>query len=731
MALMGLEIGGAETHVVELSKELKRQGFDLAVISNGGVYVQELEAAGIRHYQAPMHRRSPLLMLRSLMILRRVIRRERPDVVHAHARIPAFLCGILHRSMKFPFVTSAHWVFHTNGVLRLLTDWGQRTIAVSEDIKDYLMERYGIPAEQIAVTINGIDTEKFSPQVSGARVIAEFGLDASRPILSYVSRMDASRAMVARQLIEGAPRLAERVPGIQLLIAGGGDVFDELRAKADQINEQMGYPCITMTGARTDINEIVAAGQVFVGVSRAALEAMAAAKPVIVAGNEGYIGLFGRDKLDLAQESNFCCRGCPPSQTDTLIEDTARAFTLPQEEREALGAYGRQVIFDCYSVRRMASDCAAVYRQVWRPLDILVSGYYGFNNLGDEAILLSLRQRLRELDPDASITVLSKNPAQTQHRYGVHAVYRFSLPQVRRAVKRCDLLLSGGGSLLQDRTSTRSLIYYLAIIRLAKRYWKKVMLYANGIGPVTQPSNRRMMRRVLDLADVITLRDEDSREELLSMGVSRPPMTVTSDPVFTISGVPRDDALSALKQAGIPTDRPILGISVRQAFGMQERMADFARFFDQAARKFQCTPVFLIMQIPNDREISRQFQQMMEEPSYLFASPYDPETMMGVIGCMECVLSTRLHTLIFAAKRRVPLLGFVYDPKVESYLKLLGMPSGGAPQSFDCDAAMEALSTLMSHRQEAVEGLNQVVTQLEKMAQENERQLVQLLSGPS
>lgn len=107
MVLMGLEIGGAETHVVELSKELKRQGYEIVVVSNGGVYERELTDAGIRCYHAPLHRRSAPLMLRSLTILRRVIQAEKPDVVHAHARIPAFLCGILHKQMGFPFVTSA------------------------------------------------------------------------------------------------------------------------------------------------------------------------------------------------------------------------------------------------------------------------------------------------------------------------------------------------------------------------------------------------------------------------------------------------------------------------------------------------------------------------------------------------------------------------------------------------------------------------------------------------
>ena len=356
MATMGLDIGGAETHIVELSKELKSEGHDVAIVSNGGVYVPEITAAGIRHYEAPLHRRNVGDMAAARKILRQVIGQEAPDVVHAHARIPAFLCGGICKKKKIPFVTTAHWVFDTSGVLRYLTNWGERTVAVSEDIKAYLIREYNTPAGHITVTINGIDTDKFSPAVTGAGVAAEFGLDQARPIVSYVSRMDEDRALVAGQLIEIAPELDREIPGIQLLIAGGGNVFDKLKARAEEINAQLGRPCVTMTGPRTDINEIAGAGQIFVGVSRSALEAMAAGKPVIVAGNEGYHGLFTPDKLAEAQAGNFCCRGLPMSEPQRLLSDVVSAFRLPPEEKKRLGTYGRQVIFDHYSVNRMAAD---------------------------------------------------------------------------------------------------------------------------------------------------------------------------------------------------------------------------------------------------------------------------------------------------------------------------------------------------------------------------------------
>ena len=135
MTLMGLDIGGAETHVVELSKELKKQGYDIIVASNGGVYEQELAEAGIRHYTVPMNQRKVMKMLKSYMLLKKIIRKEKPDIVHSHARIPGFICGMLTKKLKFTFVTSPHWVLYTGMGLKYLTNWGQKVVAVSEDIK--------------------------------------------------------------------------------------------------------------------------------------------------------------------------------------------------------------------------------------------------------------------------------------------------------------------------------------------------------------------------------------------------------------------------------------------------------------------------------------------------------------------------------------------------------------------------------------------------------------------
>ena len=728
MATMGLDIGGAETHIVELAKQLKQQGHDIAIVSNGGVYVPEITAAGIRHYEAPLHLRAVGPMVRSRRILKQVITQENPDVVHAHARIPAFLCGTLHKSMKFPFVTTAHWVFNSKGALRYLTDWGQRTVAVSDDIKAYLIREYGLPAENISVTINGIDTNKFSPNVSGEEVIREFGLDTEKPILSYVSRMDEDRALVARQLIEVAPELDKLVPGVQLLIAGGGNVFDELNARAKEVNAAMGRACITMTGPRTDINRIVAAGEVFVGVSRAALEAMAAAKPVIVAGNEGYHGLFTADKLEEAQAGNFCCRGLPLSDPNVLLRDVAAALNLSAEEKKTVGAYGRQVIFDYYSVRRMAGDCLAMYEQVRRrKYNVVMSGYYGFSNTGDDAILESISRGVRQVSDEVELTVLSKDPALTRKQYGLNAVSRFNFFKVIAALKKSDVLLSGGGSLLQDTTSTRSLVYYLSIMDLAKLMGKPVMLYANGIGPVRKAGNRSKVKKAVQAAAAVTLRDHSSAQELRAMGVDRPDLYVTADPVFRMESAAPRRADELIAGTGLAQGKPFAAVSVRDweaAGGFPEELA---KVCDHLRRCHGMEILFLLMQPGVDRGATDRVRKAMKEPSCLLEQPCSPGEMMAVLGRAKVCLAMRLHTLIFAARMADPTIGLVYDPKVESFLEELGLPSAGHVENFDAAHAVALTDALMTDYDETLNRLRERSEAMSAAAGENERLLLELL----
>jgi glycosyltransferase involved in cell wall biosynthesis len=365
LTLMGLEIGGAETHVVELAKGLKKEGFNIITASNGGVYEQELINNGIKHYKVPLHNKKPHNILKSYFLLEKIIQDEKIDLVHAHARIPAFICGRLHKKMKFPFITTAHWVFNTKWGLKYITNWGQKTIAVSEDIKKYLIQNYNICEDNITVTINGIDTEKFSPNTDSSDVKREFNLNDDCTRIVYISRLDEDRSEIAFHLVEVVPELVEKIKDLEVVIVGDGDVFGKIQKKSEEVNHKLGRRVIVLTGGRTDINKFVALADLFIGVSRAALEAMAAERPVIVAGNEGYIGIFDHDKLATAINSNFTCRGERKGEPNRLKEDILEVLTkMDDDKRRELGRLGKQVIEERYSVGRMVKDNMDVYMQM-------------------------------------------------------------------------------------------------------------------------------------------------------------------------------------------------------------------------------------------------------------------------------------------------------------------------------------------------------------------------------
>ena len=130
MPTMSMDIGGAETHVLELSRALVRAGCQVTVVSCGGAFLPALAEAGVEHVTLPLNTKRPAALLKSYFGLRRLIRAGNYDIVHAHARIPAFLCGLLHRQMGFRFVTSAHAHFKVNAWLRTASDWGERTMVL-------------------------------------------------------------------------------------------------------------------------------------------------------------------------------------------------------------------------------------------------------------------------------------------------------------------------------------------------------------------------------------------------------------------------------------------------------------------------------------------------------------------------------------------------------------------------------------------------------------------------
>ena len=361
-------------------------------------------------------------------------------------------------------------------------------------------------------------------------------------------------------------------------------------------------------------------------------------------------------------------------------------------------------------------------------INLLIAGYHGFGNCGDEAILLAMTTNIRNMAKDVDITALSYKPEFTKTEYNIKAVQRFNILEVLGAICRSDIILSGGGTLLQDGTSTRSLIYYLSIIKAAKLFRKRVMLYANGIGPVNGKLNRRLVKSVVNTVDMITLREELSEKDLRNIGVSKPNILVTADPAFTLPSIDKEDALELLKGESVPTDKEIVGVSVR-AWNKAQYGEDFVKKLagvcDNMVRDGK-TVLLVPMEYPKDMDISNRLMDNMKEKAYMLKSRrYNPSEVLGMIGCVDLMISMRLHTLIFAAVKNVPMLGVIYDPKIEYYLRVLDMPEAGDVRTdkLDVDKITNQARDIFSNMDKYKTTLKRTGDEMLSKANENDRLL--------
>ena len=357
---------------------------------------------------------------------------------------------------------------------------------------------------------------------------------------------------------------------------------------------------------------------------------------------------------------------------------------------------------------------------------VLLCGYYGYHNAGDDATLDAVLNSIRCAAPDMDVTVLSGDPEDTAKRYGCRSVNRFRMPTVIQAIRSCDALVFGGGSLLQDVTSTRSLLYYLLLLRMARFFGKKTMLFGNGIGPVHLAANRRKVAAAVRKIDCVTLRDGDSLLTLRKMGVERPDLLVTADPVFAYRVT--DTPASLLQKAGFPRNEPFIAVSIRSWTNMDAFCAQAAAACDVVSQRMKRKIVLITMHPEFDIETSEKMARLMQNRPYILPAGSAAE-LMAVLGQADLVLSMRLHALIFAARMGVPAVGIVYDPKTESFLKCMGMPSCGDVDSFTAQRAVATMQKVLEDREIYVERVQARSAALEQLAKENTRAFLRMMSS--
>lgn len=716
MVTTAMGIGGAETHICELCLAFAERGISVSVASAGGVYASVLEQHGITHITLPLNRKTPTALFTAKKGLEAYIRRERFDIVHAHARLPALLCAQLHRRYGFRFVTTDHLDFRLTPLLKKLTEWGEFTFAVSEDLRGYLLRNFRLDPERIALTVNGIDTDRFSPDTKAAPFRECFPI-GNRAVILHVSRLEKHLSLCAHALMGAVEALDGRAV---LVIVGDGSYAQELQNEAAALNRKLGYQAVTPIGAITEVEHAIAAADIVVSPSRAAMEAMACAKPTVVCGSQGYGGIFSEAIADQAITSNFCFRGSLLPTPELLANDIQTILDMNEDQKKALGNFARRFICENYSVDIMAQTQLDGYEKLLdktNGYDILICGYYGYGNMGDESLLSVITDECKRQHPALKICALSANPEQTKSDHGIDAVARFDPERIAQVMERSKMLLFGGGNLLQDKTSTHSLLYYTHILRMAKKRGMRILIYANGIGPLFREKNRERTATALRLADAISLRDPHSFEFVKSICPASP-VRLTFDPAV----------LTEQKEFPVPCEHYFVVVPKKSSPASTDTLVRLIRTLAQATGM---SPFLISMYDKQDMAFVKTIASRTDAS---VCRPQNAGECIGLLAKAKLVISSRLHGLVYATAAACPMMGYSDDEKLFSYLDHIGFGTNdvlpcGISVNASADAVIGRAMEILRQSEACRAALSRSLQERKALAKQEIREAILLLEN--
>ena len=317
---------------------------------------------------------------------------------------------------------------------------------------------------------------------------------------------------------------------------------------------------------------------------------------------------------------------------------------------------------------------------------VVISGYYGYDNIGDEAILYSIIQAIKDFNSEIEIFVLSSSPEKTSQRYNVKAAGRYNLPEIISILKGADLFISGGGSLIQDVTSLKSPFYYLTILQLARILSKKSVFFCQGVGPLNNRIVRLATLKTLEKVDLISVRDINSKKLLENIGLAGDEIIKSVDPVFLL------DDVSANNRNSITGDN-ILGISVRP-WDDNSYIQPLAAGVNQLIEDYPDLKVNLIpFHKGEDERVSESFSELLNTDRIrLLKAQSHPARMIDYYEEIDILLGVRLHSLIYATITATPFVGISYDPKIDSYLSELEKRPAGSTELIKPERVYERLS---------------------------------------
>ena len=318
----------------------------------------------------------------------------------------------------------------------------------------------------------------------------------------------------------------------------------------------------------------------------------------------------------------------------------------------------------------------------------LISGYYGEKNAGDEAILAGILQEIGRRDADAQFTVLSFDPDDTRRRHAsgrrldaISTSLR-SPGVLRTAMKRADLLISGGGSFLHEadfelhgtsflfrQGKLRPIPYFLSIVGMARGRGLPVMWYAQGLGPLHTTTARRLVARAASASQAVTWRDPESARLAYEIGVRAPVQMVVPDPAYALVPAARAEAQAELGRYGLGPRQPYLAVCPRPWLGREGYLRALGEALEQAAAEYDLPVLLVPFHELHDPAVCEQVAARpgLAGRARVMASVASPPLLAAILGGAQLVVAMRLHACILAARAGAPAVILDYDPKTRAF----------------------------------------------------------------
>lgn len=343
---------------------------------------------------------------------------------------------------------------------------------------------------------------------------------------------------------------------------------------------------------------------------------------------------------------------------------------------------------------------------------LLLAGYFGSGNLGDDAIL---RGFVSAIPDDYKFRVICGNPERLNRLHGYSGVGKTDLAKVREAIAECDALVFPGGSIFQDVTSVRSVAYYSSLVKDAKKASKKVIMLGQGVGPLNRWMGKRLAASAFQAADMICVRDAASVGALKELGIKGVPK-VTADNAFLLPEPPRSEESSSFGVAGMKT----IGVSARP-FGKDKSKAVIKTFaeFVKLLSNNGYVPVMLALDEAEDAHIIQEIAKVHGGKVPELKGVSNPIQMQERISRMEAVVAMRLHAGILATTVGVPSYMVSYDPKVTAFANSLGYASPPSIQGLTADRLFNGFQTFIKDRERTATAIRAKREELAKAAQAN------------